>query len=145
MSTTVDPKRDGTVISERPAPGTPRAYEFPTVTSHRLANGLSILIADLPGRPLVSATMTIVGGAAEEPADQAGATVLAARALTEGTERYDAISLVEASERLGASLHADAGWDAVHLGIDVAAARLAPALELLAEVLLRPTFPGSEV
>jgi predicted Zn-dependent peptidase len=89
--------------------------------------------------------MTIVGGAAEEPADQAGATVLAARALTEGTERYDAISLVEASERLGASLHADAGWDAVHLGVDVAAARLAPALELLAEVLLRPTFPGSEV
>ena len=49
----------------------------------------------------------------------AGATVLAARALTEGTERYDAIALVEASERLGASLHADAGWDAVTVGVDV--------------------------
>ena len=68
-----------------------------------------------------------------------------ARALTEGTERYDAIALVEASERLGASLHAEAGWDALSVGVDVPAARLAPALELAAEVLLQPTFPEPEV
>ena len=61
----------------------------------------------LDGRP---------GGAAEEPAERAGATVLAARALTEGTERYDAIGLIEATERLGASLHAEAGWDAMSVG-----------------------------
>ena len=71
--------------------------------------------------------------------------MLAARALTEGTERYDAIALVEAGERLGASLHADAGWDALTVGVDVPAARLEPALELVAEVLLHPTFPESEV
>ena len=71
--------------------------------------------------------MVVTGGAVEEPADVAGATVLAARALTEGTESYDAIALVEASERLGASLHADAGWDAVTVSVDVPAARLAPA------------------
>jgi predicted Zn-dependent peptidase len=133
------------VISERPTPGAPRSYEFPAVTSHRFPNGLSLLVANLPGRPLVSASLTIVGGSADEPADQAGATVLAARALTEGTERYDAIALVEAGERLGASLHAEAGWDALYVGVDVAAERLAPALELVAEVLLHPTFPASEV
>ena len=145
MSTTTDPTRDGPVIAERPTPGAPRAYEFPTVTGGRLPNGLSVVIVDLPGRPLVSASIVVTGGAVEEPADVAGATVLAARALTEGTESYDAIALVEASERLGASLHADAGWDAVTVGVDVPAARLAPALELVAEVFLRPTFPESEV
>ena len=145
MSATLDPQRDGPVIAQRPKPGAPRPYEFPAVASHRLPNGLAVLIVDLPGRPLVSATMTVVGGAAEEPADQAGATVLAARALTEGTERYDAIALVEATERLGASLHAEGGWDALHIGADVAAPRLAPTLELVAEVMLRPTFPESEV
>ena len=111
----------------------------------RLSNGLSILVVDLPGRPLVSASLILTGGVAEEPADKGGATVLAARALTEGTERYDAIALVEASERLGASLHADAGWDALSVGVDVPAARLSPALELAAEVLLQPTFPEPEV
>ena len=89
--------------------------------------------------------MVVTGGAVEEPAEVAGATVLAARALTEGTESYEAVALVEASERLGASLHADAGWDAVTVGVDVPAARLAPALDLVAEVLLRPTFPEPEV
>ena len=145
MSTALDPKRDGPVIAERPEPGAPRSYDFPTVSGGRLPNGVSVLIADLPGRPLVSASMVVTGGAVEEPPEVAGATVLAARALTEGTERYEAIALVEASERLGASLHADAGWDAVTVGVDVPAARLMPALELVAEVLLHPTFPESEV
>ena len=90
----------------------------------------------------MSASLILTGGVAEEPADKAGATVLAARALTEGTEQHDAIALVEATERLGASLHADAGWDAVTVGVDVPAARLAPALELVAEVLLQPDLPG---
>ncbi len=145
MSAAVDPVRDGPVVAERPTPGAPRAYDFPDVASRRLPNGLSILIVDLPGRPLVSVSMAVTGGAAEEAADLAGATVLAARALTEGTERFDAIALVEAGERLGASLHAEAGWDALNVGVDVPADRLIPALELVAEVLLRPTFPDQEV
>ena len=145
MSATVDETRDGPVVAERPAPGAPRSYEFPPVTRRQLPNGLQILIVDLPGRPLVSASVVVVGGAAEEPADQAGATVLAARALTEGTERYEAIALVEASERLGASLHAESGWDTLGVSVDVPADRLAAALDLVAEVLLHPTFPGPEV
>ncbi len=133
------------VVAERPTPGTPRPYEFPTVERSRLANGLSLIVADLPGRPLVSATLVLRNGAVDEPDSDAGATVLAARALTEGTEERDAIALIEASERLGASLHAEAGWDAMTIGIDVPAARLEAAMELLAEVALRPTFPEAEV
>jgi zinc protease len=145
MSTLTDPGRDGPVIAERPEPGAPRPYEFPNVASHTLDNGLAVLVVDLPGRPLVSASVVVRGGASEEPAAKAGATVLAARALTEGTEERDAIALVEAAERLGASLHGEAGWDALNVGVDVPAERLAPALDLVAEVLLRPTFPESEV
>ena len=145
MSTTLDPQRDGPVVAERPQPGSPRRYDFPTVTTHSLANGLSIAVVDLPGRPLVSASLIVSGGASDEPPEMAGATVLAGRALTEGTERRDAIELVEAGERLGASLHAEAGWDALSVGVDVPAARLGAALELVAEVFLEPSFPESEV
>jgi zinc protease len=133
------------VIVERPAPGTPRPYEFPHVERHRLANGLAVHAADLPGRPLVSAALVMRNGAGDEPPEDGGSTVLAARAVTEGTRRHDAISLLEATERLGASLHAEAGWDAFTIGIDVPASRLAPALELLAEVVAEPTFPEAEV
>ena len=133
------------VVATRPTPGTPRPYEFPAVERLELSNGLRVILADLPGRPLVSASLLIRNGAADEPPAHAGATVLAARALSEGTEKYDAIGLVEASERLGASLHAEAGWDAMSISVDVPSERLEQALALLAEVALRPTFPSSEV
>lgn len=145
MSTTIDPLRESPLVVERPRPGPPRTYEFPAVAVDHLPNGLTVLVADLPGRPLISASVVIRGGAAQEPAAEGGSTVMAARALTEGTERYDAIALVEAGERLGASVHADAGWDALSVSVDVPAARLEPALELVAEVLLHPTFPAPEI
>jgi zinc protease len=136
---------EATVVATRPNPGEPRPYDFPTVERTRLPNGLWIVIADLPGRPLVSAQLILRNGASDEPAGDGGATVLAARALTEGTTRHDAIALVEASERLGASLHSEAGWDATSISVDAPATRLDPALELLAEVVLEPTFPDAEV
>jgi predicted Zn-dependent peptidase len=133
------------VVETRPSPGTPRPYEFPTFERHRLANGLEILVVEMPGRPLVSASLLVLQGAADEPALDGGATVLAARALSEGTEVRDAVALIEAAERLGASIHAEAGWDATSASVDVPAARLEPALELVAEMVARPTFPASEV
>jgi predicted Zn-dependent peptidase len=133
------------MIKERPVPGTPRPYEFPHSERATLANGLRVVVTPMPMRELVTASLVIRTGAADEPAAAGGATVLAARALTEGTEVRDAIALTEASERLGATIHAEAGWDATSAGVDVPASRLREALELLAEVIRRPAFPPSEV
>ncbi|MEZ4596833.1 MAG: pitrilysin family protein [Chloroflexota bacterium] len=84
------------------------------------------------------------GATGEAPA-RAGATVLAARAMTEGTRRRDAVELIEAAERLGAEIAADSGWDSFAASVEVPRSRLAPALELLAEVALEPSFPEHEV
>jgi zinc protease len=134
-----------TVVDTRPTPGLPLPYDFPAFERSRLANGLTLITAHLAGRPLVSAALLMLNGAADEPPEWAGATILAARALSEGTERYNAIELVEASERLGASLHAEASWDATSAAVEVPGERLSAALELLAEMVHRPTFPASEV
>jgi len=135
----------GEHLATRPTPGTPRSYEFPAFSKSWLANGIEVRVVDLPGRPLVSLVVAVRRGATEEPVDLAGVSSLAARALSEGTERHDAIGLVEAAERLGAELHASAGWDSTTGGVEVLADRLAPAVELLAEMMLTPTFPASEV
>ena len=133
------------VVADRPPHGEPRPYQFPRFERKELANGLGVIVVHLPGRPLVAASLVITSGVVDEPADLAGATVLMARALTEGTERYDAIELVEATERLGASLHAEAGWDSTSVSVDVPADRLTATLALIEEVLVRPTFPAAEV
>jgi zinc protease len=133
------------ILAARPSAGQPRDYEFPRFERTILPSGLQVLTVDVPGRPLVSANLVIRRGAAEEPAEFAGATVLAARAMTEGTERFPGVELIEAGERLGATLHVDASWDAFTVSVDVVAGRLGAALELLAELAMRPTFPAEDV
>ena len=133
------------MIAQRPVPGHPRPYEFPATLRTTLPNGLRVIVTPMPGRALIAASLAIRAGAADEPPAVGGATVLAARGLTEGTELRDAIALTEAFERLGASMHAEAGWDAISAGLDVPVSRLEPALALLAEVVRRPSFPESEI
>ncbi|MCU0483307.1 MAG: insulinase family protein, partial [Chloroflexi bacterium] len=141
--TAIDPLE--AALGRRPVPGTPRSFAFPPVERGRLTGGLPVHSVHLPGRYLVSASLALPMGAVDEPADRGGVTVLAGRALTEGTLRRDAVALVEAAERLGATLRAEAGWDATIVGVDVPVERLAPALALLAEVVREPAFPSREV
>ena len=133
------------ILSVRPSPGQPRPYNFPKFERTVLPSGLQVLAVHVPGRPLVSANLIFRSGAVDEPADLAGATVLVARAMTEGTERYPGLELIEAAERRGSTLHAEASWDAFAASVEVAASRLRAALELLDEMVQRPTFPVDEV
>ncbi len=142
MSTT-DPLE--AALGRRPVPGMPRPFAFPAVERGRLSGGLPVHAVHLPGRFLVTASLSLPMGAVDEPADRGGVTVLAARSLTEGTLRRDAIALVEEAERLGASLRSEAGWDATVVGVDVPVERLPAALALLAEVAREPAFPPREV
>jgi len=119
---------DLSVLDVRPSPGRPRPYHFPHFERRTLANGAQLVTADLPGRPLVAVRLILEGGATYEPPDRGGVSILAAHALTEGTERYTAIELVEAAERLGAELSAEAGWDSFSLALTVPAHRLEPAM-----------------
>jgi zinc protease len=133
------------ILSVRPSPGQPRTYEFPQCERTVLPSGLRIIAVNLPGRPLVSANLVIRRGASDEPEEMAGVTILAARAMTEGTQLYPGVELIEAGERLGATLHVNASWDAFTVSVDVVASRLRAALELLAELSEHPTFPESDV
>jgi zinc protease len=140
---------DLAVLDRRPGAGSPRAYDFPDFGRLRLPGGLTLLRAHVPGRPLLQAQLIVGGGAGggatDEPAAQAGVTVLTARALSEGTVRRDAVAFVEAAERLGAGLAASASWDSFTAHVEVPRTRLGPALELLAEMALQPSFPDREV
>jgi predicted Zn-dependent peptidase len=133
------------VVAERPTHGEPRPYHFPRFERQELDNGLGLIAVDLPGRALVTASLVLGTGAVDEPAEVAGVTSLMARAMTEGTSHHDAVGLTEASERLGASVHAEAGWDGLSVSVEVPAERLSAALALAAEVAIEPTFPASDV
>ena len=133
------------VVGQRPTHGEPRPYQFPRFERQELSNGLGLIAVHLPGRALVTASLVLPSGAVDEPEELAGVTSLMTRAMTEGTKHHDAIGLTEAAERLGASLHAEAGWDGMSVSVEVPAERLGAALALAAEVAIEPTFPATDV
>ena len=110
-----------------------------------MSNGLTVVHAHVPGRALLAAQLLIPGGGWTEPADRAGVTVLTGRAMPEGTRTRDANEFVEAAERLGAEIHADATWETLSASVEVPKSRFGQALALLAEMVSEPAFPGDEV
>jgi zinc protease len=136
---------DLSILDVRPGPGRPHEYHFPRFERITLSNGLTVVHAHVPGRALLAAQLLLRGGGWNEPPDRAGVTVLTGRAMPEGTRTRDANEFVEASERLGAEIHADATWETLSASIEVPKSHFGPALALLAEMVIEPAFPGEEV
>jgi zinc protease len=136
---------DLSVLDLRPSPGPARDYHFPRFERLRLANGLTVVHAHLPGRALLAAQLLLPGGGWTEPADQGGVTVLTARSMPEGTLRRDGNEFIEASERLGAEIHAESTWEVLTASMEVPRSHFGAALALLAEMVFEPAFPDEEV
>lgn len=147
-ATTAAPPMHGadlSILDNRPTPGPPRDYRFPSFERATLGNGLTVVHAHVPGRALLAAHLIFPGGGWSESPEQAGVTVLTGRAMLEGTRRRNAVEFIESSERLGAEIHADASWESFTATLEVPRSRFGQALALLAEMCSEPAFPGEEV
>lgn len=133
------------LVAKRPLPGTARPYSFPEFKRTRLANKVEVLAVNVADRPVAAAQLILNAGAENDPIDESGVASLTARALTEGTQRYEGAEFADAAERIGADIRASVDWDSFEASVRVPMTRMEPALELLAEAALRPTFPEREV
>ncbi len=131
--------------SRPPLPGAVARFDFPEVRSTPSVGGLSLRVARLPRLPVVAASLVIPAGEAGLAGERAGHAVLTANALEGGTRLHSGSALAEALEGIGASIQASAGWDATTVSLVCLADRLEEAMELLAEMVLRPAFPADEV
>jgi zinc protease len=83
-------------------------------------------------------------GATAETMAKAGLAHLTASLLETGTEMMSADKVAWSLESLGVQFEAQAAWDATVLRIVVPRERLGPAMNLFAELVRRPSFPGTE-
>ncbi len=115
--------------------------------AHRevLPNGAVLLVAERPAIPVVVVRVGVPGGAVRDPADALGVANLTAELLTRGTARRSGPELDRAIEFVGGSLEAGAGSDGATITLSVLKKDLGLGLDLLAEVLLQPTFPPDEL
>src|SRR4029079_9269616 len=79
-------------------------------------------------------------GAGTEPESQAGIATVTARTMLKGTALRTAAQIAYESEVLGGAIASSVSADGSGWTFSVPASRLEPALELLADVVLHPTF-----
>jgi zinc protease len=127
-----------------PALGTNTAFNLPAVSRGTLANGVTLQVVEHHALPLVHVTLVIDGGSRLE-AGQPGLAGFTARMLTEGAGTRDANALQGELAFLGAQLNAGASAESFTVQLSVAKRSLAEALDLMADVVLRPTFRSDNV
>ena len=115
--------------------------------AHRevLPNGIVLLVAERPAIPIVVVRVFTRAGAVLDPPDRAGLASLTGTLLTRGTAKHTGPELDSAIEFVGGSLGAGAGRDGLTASLAVLKKDVALGLDLLAEVILTPTFPPDEV
>jgi zinc protease len=128
-----------------PPPAQPRSVQFPKPVEKTLANGLRVIVIERANTPLVAAQLLIKNGGEVDPPELAGLSNMTADLLTKGTEKRSATQIAEAIEALGGSLDSSARWDASRVALNVISSKIAPATEILADVVRRPTFKEDEI
>nr|HRJ72991.1 insulinase family protein [Terrimicrobiaceae bacterium] len=110
-----------------------------------LPNGLRLLVREDPRLPLVSVYAAFRGGLlAESPATN-GITRLFSRAILKGTKTRSAAQIAEQIDSAGGSIGADSGNNSFSAMVEVMKPDLGLGLDILADVLLHPVFPATEV
>jgi zinc protease len=125
-----------------PAPGKPPELRVPSWTKDKLANGADLIVSERHDLPLVSFTITFIGGSNQyESADKRGTASFAAALLSEGTKTRDAEAISLALQLLGTSIGTSVGDESGSMSFVSTTASFQPTLEILTDLLVNPTFP----
>ena len=137
--------QDGLDRSKMPPLGQDRAFTAPAVQAAKLPNGLEIFVVERRDLPKVNVAIVSRAGAVADPAGKAGTANLVVRTIDMGTPTRKALEIEDALGALGTTLFGSAGREGARLELDVLTRNLPPALEIVADVVQRPTFPEDEV
>ena len=115
-----------------------RSFE---VHQHRFKNGLRLLLVENPTLPTISANASVMTGSRYDPEDKAGLALMVSRLLDEGTQTRSSLEIAEAIETVGGAIETDGSYERIVVSVGVLKKDVDLALDLLADLLLRPIFP----
>ncbi|MBL8275225.1 MAG: insulinase family protein [Pelomonas sp.] len=128
-----------------PAAAKAKPLTLPAAQSFTLANGLTVIHSPKPGLPLVSASLVLRAGQADNPADRPGLATFVAAMLPEGTATRSGQQVAESLAALGATLHAHADAEDAQVDFSGLKASAREGLALMADVVQNPAFAAPEV
>lgn len=115
------------------------------VTKFTLPNGLRLLVKEDHRLPFVQFRMVFQGGVLAETAAEGGVTGLMTKMLLKGTQSRTAEQIASEIESVGGSIDTYAGNNSFGVTAEVLDSDFDLGLGMVADVLLRPSFPADEL
>ena len=126
-----------------PAPGKTPDLRVPTWTKGALPDGADLIVSEKHDLPLVSFSLTFLGGANQfEPADKTGLASLTAAMMSEGTKSKDGEALSNALQLLGTSVSTTVSGESGSMSFVSTTDKLPQTLDIVADMLLNSSFPA---
>jgi zinc protease len=113
--------------------------------SIQLDNGLTVIVSEERGVPVISAVLVIGSGSGANPIGQPGLASLVGSMLDEGTKSRTALQLADEVARLGATLGTSTNMDGTIITGRALTQNFGATLDLMADISLRPSFPTEEL
>jgi len=135
--------------SKGPPAGHPEPLALPPMQKTTLSNGLSVVLAERHGAPVINLSLMLGGGFASDAHALPGLASFALRMLEEGTggpgaTTRDTLQISQELEALGASFGTTINLDGAFVNMNVLKPTLAQALGLYADLALHPSFPQDD-
>ena len=118
---------------------------LPPFHRFELGNGTVLLLSQEPEVPMVSVTAILRGGAVADPPGRGGLANLLASLLEKGAGDRDAAAFAEAVDASGGTLTSRADLETITISGDFLARDAGLMVELLADMLLRPSLDEAEL
>jgi predicted Zn-dependent peptidase len=136
-----------TPIVKRPIPpvGEPAPLDFPDVAHVQLSNGIKVAYAQRTAVPVTQIGLVFDAGYSADQPGNRGLQNFTMAMLDEGAAGMNSQQIAEAKERLGAEIATGGDADRSTVSMSALSANLAPSLDLLADIVERPTFEPADV
>jgi zinc protease len=118
---------------------------LPVPEIFKLPNGLTVYYNYRPGLPVVAANLVFNTGSGANPINKPGLASFTANMLQQGTVTRNATQIADETALLGAALSSSATMDGSSVSTSSLAQNFPGALDLVADLVLHPTFPADEV
>lgn len=128
-----------------PAGGPPKAFHLPVLEKFTLPNGLQVTMAPFGSIPKVQVTVAVRVGSLNEPASQVWLSELTGRLIKEGTTSKTAEQVAQQAASMGGSIDVQVGADMTRIDSDVLSEFAPNIVGLLADVVMHPLLPESDV
>ena len=119
--------------------------QFPDIQRATLKNGMKVVLAQRKESPTIVASMMFDAGyCSDKFGGKSGLANISMRMLTEGTKTLNSLQISEKLQLLGAGLNAYSDLDYSYVTLNALKQSLDPSLDLMADVVLRPSFPETD-